>query len=88
VHREGRNEIVYDASPAWQRLNFRPHVVYDMMNICLSHRIIILAKTQHYRAVVFSFSIRSACLTYLYSGSVGKDFVYHACGHEFESRLK
>jgi len=21
-------------------------------------------------------------------GSVGKDFVYHACGHEFESRLK
>jgi len=26
---------------------------------------------------------------YLYlCGSVGKDFVYHACGHEFESRLK
>jgi len=22
------------------------------------------------------------------SGSVGKDFVYHAYGHEFESRLK
>jgi len=21
-------------------------------------------------------------------GSVGKEFVYHACGHEFESRLK
>jgi len=21
-------------------------------------------------------------------GSVGKDFVYHVCGHEFESRLK
>jgi len=21
-------------------------------------------------------------------GPVGKDFVYHACGHEFESRLK
>jgi len=21
-------------------------------------------------------------------GSVGKDFVNHACGHEFESRLK
>jgi len=21
-------------------------------------------------------------------GLVGKDFVYHACGHEFESRLK
>jgi len=21
-------------------------------------------------------------------GAVGKDFVYHACGHEFESRLK
>jgi len=28
------------------------------------------------------------CLLASLCGSVGKDFVYHACGHEFETRLE
>jgi len=37
----------------------------------------------HYTFLVFYAKVQASLF-----GSVGKDFVYHACGHEFESRLK
>jgi len=33
---------------------------------------------------LYKYKLHNASLC----GLVGKDFVYHACGHEFESRLK
>jgi len=41
--------------------------------------------------VRFSSAVKQLLSEYLIAslcGSVGKDFFYHACGHEFESRLK
>jgi len=53
----------------------------------LNPELLIGAFTSLMCIVVGSTLVSHSLQASLY-GAVGKDFVYHACGHEFESRLK
>jgi len=52
-------------------------------------KIVIICNT--FRLNSWNLCLWSSCIHIILAslnGSVGKDLVYHACGHEFESRLK